>query len=404
MQSLSVNFQGSDGNQLSGLLDMPPSQPLAYALFAHCFTCSKNLRAVRIISRQLVAAGYGVLRFDFTGLGQSEGDFSDTNFSSNVEDLVLAAKFLEQHYSAPALLIGHSLGGTAVLQAAHSIPSAVAVGTIGSPADPEHVAELFSPAKETIEKQGFAEVQLGGRAFKIKSQFLTDLSQQAMPASLAKLRKAILILHAPLDETVEIDNASQLFTAAKHPKSFISLDNADHLLTREADAQYAGEVIRAWAARFLPTDIAIETSSVPEGSVLARTASDSFTTDIQAGPHSLIADEPVSVGGTNLGPSPYGLLSAALASCTTMTLKMYASLKKIELQSAAVEVTHAKIHAKDCDDCESEQGKIDEFTRVVSLVGNLNEQEKQRMLEIADRCPVHKTLHGETKVRTRLAD
>jgi len=402
MQSVPVYFESNAGEKLSGILDQPVDMPRAYAILAHCFTCSKNLRAARIISNSLVEAGYAVLRFDFTGLGQSEGEFADSNFSSNVEDLVSAAKFLESNYQAPALLIGHSLGGTAVYQAAHAIPSAVAVGSIGSPADPEHVAALFAPAKDSLEKEGIAEVNLGGRPFTIKLQFLDDLAQQAMPASLGKLRKAILILHAPLDETVGIDNASELFSAAKHPKSFVSLDNADHLLTSEEDARYAGKIIRAWAARFLPAESEAKSPAIPEGTVLARTFADSFRTEIQAGPHHLTADEPVSVGGSNLGPSPYGLLSAALASCTTMTLKMYASLKKIDLKSVSVEVRHEKVHVNDCADCETSSGRIDEFTRVLFLEGDLTEQEKKRMIEIADRCPVHKTLHGETKVRTSL--
>ena len=404
MQNVTVNFKNNAGETLAGILELPQSEPRAYAVFAHCFTCSKNLRAARTISQALVSVGYAVLRFDFTGLGQSEGEFSDSNFSSNVDDLVSASRFLEKNYQAPALLVGHSLGGTAVLQAAHSIPSALAVATIGSPADPAHVAALFSPAREKIKNEGFAEVNLGGRPFKIKNQFLEDLSRQPMPGSLGKLRKAVLILHAPLDSTVEIDNASLLFSAAKHPKSFVSLDNADHLLTQEEDARYAGDIIGSWSNRFLPAEPETTATPISEGTVMARTASGSFRTELQAGTHSFIADEPLSMGGTSTGPTPYGLLSAALASCTTMTLHMYAKHKGIDLKEASVEVTHEKIHAADCEDCETSSGRVDEFVRKLSLEGNLTDQEKQRMVQIADKCPVHKTLHGEIKVRTELKD
>jgi len=403
MQKKNVTFENSAGEKLAGILDLPLAKPRAYALFAHCFTCSKNLRAATNISRALTDAGFAVLRFDFTGLGQSEGEFADSNFSSNVDDLLVAADFLDEHYEAPALLLGHSLGGTAVLQAAHDIPSAVAVATIGSPADPAHVGHLFAPATEALERDGVAEVNLGGRPFTVKQQFLEDIRKHPMPESLGSLRKAIMILHAPLDDTVELDNASKLFTAAKHPKSFVSLDKADHLMSRTEDSRYAGEVIASWAVRYLPPVEEAATVNVPEGSVLARTDIDSFTTEIQAGPHHLIADEPAGVGGANLGPSPYGLLSAALASCTTMTLKMYASMKKLDLRSVSVNVTHEKVHAEDCADCESEGGKIDTFYRELSFEGDLTDAQQQRLLEIADKCPVHNTLHSEVKVRTKLA-
>lgn len=402
MQKKNLTFENSAGEKLAGILDLPVMRPHAYALFAHCFTCSKNLRAATNISQALTDAGFAVLRFDFTGLGQSEGEFADSNFSSNVDDLVTAARFLETHYEAPALLLGHSLGGTAVLQAAHDIPSAAAVATIGSPADPAHVAHLLDSAKQALERDGVVSVDLGGRPFTIKKQFLEDIQQQPMPGSVGRLRKAVMILHAPFDDIVGLDNASELFAAAKHPKSFVSLDNADHLLTRQEDSRYAGELIAAWAVRYLPVVEKTTTDEVPEGSVVARTEINGFRTEVQAGSHHLIADEPLSVGGTNQGPSPYGLLSAALASCTTMTLKMYATHKKLDLRSVSVDVTHEKIHAADCADCETSSGKVDVFNRTVSLVGDLTEEQKQRMLEIADRCPVHRTLHGEVKVMTEL--
>ena len=402
MMKKNVNFENSAGEKLAGILDLPVTPPHAYALFAHCFTCSKNLNAATNISQALTEAGFAVLRFDFTGLGQSEGEFADSNFSSNVDDLVTAARFLESNYRAPALLLGHSLGGTAVLQAAHDIPSAVAVATVGSPADPAHVGHLLDSARETLRREGVANVNLGGRPFKMKQQFLDDIQKHPMPESLGTLRKAVMILHAPLDDIVELDNASQLFAAARHPKSFVSLDKANHLLTREADSRYAGQVIATWATRYLPADVVSNSPEVPEGPVVARTEIDSFRTDIQAGPHHLTADEPLGVGGTNLGPSPYGLLSAALASCTTMTLKMYATHKQLDLQSVSVDVRHEKIHAKDCADCETESGKVDVFSRRLSIEGELSDKQRQRLVEIADRCPVHRTLHGETKILTEL--
>jgi uncharacterized OsmC-like protein/alpha/beta superfamily hydrolase len=404
MQSIKVNFPNSAGEELAGILDLPPGTPRAFALFAHCFTCSKNLKAATNISRALSDAGIAVLRFDFTGLGQSGGRFEDTSFSSNVADLLSAADWLEREHLAPQILVGHSLGGTAVLQAAPSISSAVAVATIGSPADPEHVAHLFRGAEQELREKGVAEVELGGRPFKVREDFLDDLAQHNLPDAISGLRKALLILHAPLDDVVEIANASQLFAAAKHPKSFVSLDNADHLMSREKDSLYAGQVLAAWAARYLP-DVAASNDVVLagiEGGVVASTLEGGFRTDIVAGEHRLVADEPAGVGGSDAGPSPYDLLSAALASCTTMTLQMYAKHKNIELRSARVSVSHGKIHADDCVDCEHSSGKIDEFKRVLFLDGELTDAQRQRMLEIADRCPVHKTLHSEIKVRTSL--
>ena len=403
MQNLKVEFENVDGQTLSGILDLPATTVQAYALFAHCFTCSKNLKAATNISRALNGAGIAVLRFDFTGLGQSEGEFADTTFSSNISDLLAAVAFLDTHYAAPAILLGHSLGGTAVLQAAASIPAAVAVATIGSPAEPTHVARLFAGARDELERSGFATVSLGGRPFTLGQQFLDDLGAHDLPKTIGALRKALLIMHAPLDDIVEVDNAGTLFAAAKHPKSFVSLDKADHLLSRSEDSLYVGRVLAAWASRYLPEpDSAVELA-VNGGEVVARTLTDSFRTDFRVGRHHLVADEPASVGGGDLGPSPYDLLAAALATCTSMTLKMYASLKKLRLRSTTVRVSHDKVHAEDCSDCESTTGKIDEFRRELSFDGELTEKEIARLLEIADRCPVHKTLHGEIKVRTTLS-
>jgi putative redox protein len=407
MQNEKVTFENHEGQALSGLLALPETPPQAYALFAHCFTCSKNLKAATNIARALADSGIAVLRFDFTGLGQSEGDFADTNFSSNVTDLLAAVRFLAENYAAPEVLVGHSLGGTAVLQAAADVPSAVAVATIGSPSDPEHVRHLFAGAEEALRDEGVAEVNLGGRPFTMKRQFLDDLERHELPATIKSLRKALLIMHAPLDDIVEIDNASELFARALHPKSFISLDKADHLLTREEDSLYAGHVLAAWASRYLDsTRAAAQPDKLDTGDyeTAARTHAGGFRTEVIAGGHALVADEPASVGGTGEGPSPYDLLSAALAACTSMTLKMYASHKKLDLDSATVRVRHGKVHAKDCEDCESAEGRIDQFERELSLAGALTDEQRKRMLEIADRCPVHRTLHSEVKVRTALAD
>ncbi len=402
MQNLKVTFENRNGETLSGILDLPTEEPVAYALFAHCFTCSKNLRAASNIARALNDERIAVLRFDFTGLGQSEGEFSDTNFSSNVDDLLAAVDFLDRKHGDVSILVGHSLGGTAVLQAARHVDSVVAVATIGSPAEPAHVARMFKGHEASLQKHGEAEVDLGGRPFLVKQQFVDDLEKHDVQGSIGRLRKALLIMHAPLDNIVEIDNAAELFVAARHPKSFVSLDNADHLLTNDDDSRYAGQVLAAWASRYLPHADHGEPFRVAAGEVVARTYSDGFKTDVRAGRHTLVADEPRSVGGTNAGPSPYDLLSAALATCTSMTLHMYAAHKKVDLESVTVRVTHGKIHAEDCEDCESDTGRIDEFKRSISLQGSLTEAQQTRMLEIADRCPVHRTLEGEIKVRSKL--
>ena len=404
MPNLNVTFPNTRGETLAGILNLPASTPLAYALFAHCFTCSKDIKAAANIARALNDEGIAVLRFDFTGLGDSEGAFADTNFSSNVADLLAAVDYLEKQHEAPTLLVGHSLGGTAILQAAPQVPSAVAVATIGSPFDPAHVLNLFGDAEDALQERGEAEVNLGGRPFVMKRQFVEDLGEQSLQETVGALRKALLVMHAPLDNIVKIDNASELFRAAKHPKSFISLDNADHLLSRATDSRYVGHVLAAWASRYLPAAEVDEPLSASDGAVVARTLSSGFRTDIRSGRHALVADEPRSVGGSDLGPSPYDFLAAALAACTSMTLQMYARHKKLPLESATVSVVHDKVHAEDCEDCESGAGKIDEFRRSIALVGELTDEQRARMLEIADRCPVHRTLHGEIKVRSALAE
>ncbi|MDJ0700318.1 MAG: alpha/beta fold hydrolase [Woeseiaceae bacterium] len=401
MNTRQVHFDNADGDRLSGLIDLPVGAPRAFVLFAHCFTCSKNLKAAAHIASALNDAGFAVLRFDFTGLGQSQGEFADTSFSSNVADLLAAVEYLAREFEAPQILVGHSLGGTAVLQAAAEIPSAVAVATMGSPAEPAHVTHLLKGSEAELRERGEAEVNLGGRPFRMKRQFLDDLETHDVKNAVARLRKALLVMHAPLDDYVGIDNASALFAAAKHPKSFVTLDDSDHLLSKERDSRYAGHVLAAWASRYVAEAPRAELQA-SAGEVVARTYGDGFRTDVRAGRHEIVADEPTGVGGTDLGPSPYDLLSAALATCTTMTLRMYANHKKLDLQSATVRVTHDKIHADDCSDCETTEGRIDEFRRSVELAGDLTDAQRQRMLEIADRCPVHRTLHGEIKVRSQL--
>ncbi len=405
MQNQRIQFTNRADQALAGLIDVPPGGARAWALFAHCFTCSKNLKAATNIVQSLNDAGIAVMRFDFTGLGQSEGEFGDTSFSSNVTDLVDAARWLEAEHEAPSILLGHSLGGTAVLRAASDVPSAVAVATIGSPAEPAHVKHLFGDSLAELERDGSAEVNIGGRPFRMRRDFVDDLETHDLKTEVNKLRRALLVMHAPLDTIVEIDNASALFKAAKHPKSFVSLDHADHLLSRPADSQYAGAVLAAWASRYLPeaANGAPSLSASPD-EVAARTSAGGFRTEIVSGPHRWLADEPASVGGTNLGPTPYDLLSAALAACTTMTLRMYADHKGIDLDSATVRVQHGKTHARDCDDCETSEGKVDEFLRELSFAGKLSDAEATRLVEIADKCPVHRTLHSEVKIRTRLAD
>ncbi len=402
MNTRQVTFDNAAGDRLSGLIDLPAGEPRAFVLFAHCFTCSKNLKAAANIAAALGDEGFAVLRFDFTGLGQSGGEFADTSFSSNLSDLLAAADYLAMEYEAPQILVGHSLGGTAVLQAAAEIPSALAVATIGSPAEPVHVTHLLKGSEAELRQQGEAEVNLGGRPFRMKKQFLEDLETHDVKDAVAGLRKALLVMHAPLDDYVSIDNASALFAAAKHPKSFVTLDDADHLLVRETDSRYVGHVLAAWASRYVASAPRAELKAAA-GEVAARTYGDGFRTDVRAGRHGLVADEPSGVGGTDLGPSPYDLLAAALATCTSMTLRMYANHKRIELQSATVRVEHDKVHAEDCSDCETTEGRIDEFRRSIELAGDLSDAQRKRMLEIADRCPVHRTLHGEIKVRSKLA-
>lgn len=400
-----VTFQNANGDDLAARLDLPPDRKtFACALFAHCFTCSKNLEAVGAISKALNRQGIAVLRFDFTGLGESEGEFANTNFSSNVDDLVVAAEFMAEQMEAPAILVGHSLGGAAVLQAAHRIPSAKAVATIGAPADPQHVTHLLADSREEIEASGQATVTLAGRSFTIKKQFLDDLEGARMESTIRTLDRALMIFHAPLDETVGIANAARIFEAAKHPKSFVSLDDADHLLTNEADSDYIGTVLGAWVRKYIGAPRETREEVHPEDNEVVTRTGKGLRTEIMASGHGLVADEPESLGGTNTGPTPYDLLSAALGACTSMTMRMYADHKGWPLEEATVYLKHAKIHAEDCEHCETKTGKVDRITRELEVKGNLDQAQRERLTEIANRCPVHRTLHGEIDVVTRLRD
>ena len=400
-----IRFPGALGTPLAARLDLPSGNPLAFALFAHCFTCSKDTLAASRISSALTAHRIGVLRFDFTGLGGSEGDFANTSFSSNIADLVAAAEWLGQHHQAPQILVGHSLGGAAVLATAHKISAARAVATIGAPFDPGHVRGLLGTAAAEIETAGTAEVALAGRKFRITKQFLDDIGTHNTHERIAGLHKALLVFHSPRDTTVTIENAAQIFMAARHPKSFVSLDNADHLLTRREDASYVAAVLAAWASRYIEPPAALDVAMpyMPEGVTVTETHEGRFTQEITVGGHRLQADEPASAGGNDSGPSPYDLLLAALGACTSMTLRMYAEQKKWPLEHVTVRLRHEKIHAEDCSECETREGRIDRIERDIEIVGNLDEVQRARLLEIANKCPVHRTLHSEVWIPTRLS-
>jgi len=400
-----ITFPGAQGHVLAARLEIPATRrPRAWALFAHCFTCSKNVRAAVSITRALSRLGIGVVRFDFTGLGESEGEFGDTNFSSNVEDVVAAGRFMEETYGAPALLIGHSLGGAAVLQAASSLASVQAVSTIGAPAEPAHVLHHVEASIEEIEMAGEAEVSIAGRPFRVKKQFLDDLEQSRMERTVRDLDRALLIFHSPVDEIVGIDNAAGLYDMARHPKSFVSLDQADHLLTNPTDAEYVALVLSAWASRYVDLDEEPSIADLVEGDrAVTRTENGSFYTDIAVRHHALVADEPASVGGGDLGPTPYDYVVAGLGACTSMTLQMYAGRKGWPLEEARVRLRHDKVHAKDCAECSADDPRLDRIEREIELVGSLSDEQRSRLMEIADRCPVHRTLDRGVRIETREA-
>ncbi|WP_421852420.1 alpha/beta fold hydrolase [Oricola sp.] len=406
MPSSKMEFPSTDGQKLAARLDMPDGAPCGCAIFAHCFTCTKDILAAKRIATHLSRLGIAVLRFDFTGLGSSEGEFANTSFISNVSDLVAAADHLRETMEAPVLLIGHSLGGAAVLAAAHDIPEAKGVVTIGAPSDAEHVLHTFSGDVERIEREGSAEVTLAGRKFRIGKQFVDAARTTNLLDALPKLKASLLVMHSPIDATVGVENATRIFMAAKHPKSFVSLDTADHLLTKAEDAEFAAEVIAGWASRFLAKEVPQGAEAIEHVRV-SETRQSKFQNIVQAGPHRLFADEPASVGGTDTGPSPYDFLSAALGACTSMTLRMYADFKKLSLGAVTVDVSHEKVHARDCADCTYDEraggGKIDVFERVISVDGEIDPALSQKLEEIAGKCPVHRTLETSAKVRTTVS-
>ena len=400
-------FTGEGGHQLAASLDLPEREPLAYALFAHCFTCGKDVLAARRIAAALAARGIAVLRFDFTGLGSSEGDFANSTFSSNVADLVHAADHLRETGKAPAILIGHSLGGAAILAAAGKIPDARAVVTIAAPSDPAHVTGLFKDRIEDIRTHGQVEVSLAGRPFHIPREFLDDIAEHGLMANVAGLHKALLVLHSPTDDTVGIDNATRIFVAAKHPKSFVSLAGADHLLSDRRDAAYVADVIAAWATRYLDPMVpepSADLAEAPRNVVVRETRAGKFQQTVSVGPHRLLADEPVTAGGDDTGPGPYDLVLAGLGACTSMTMRMYAERKSLPLERVTVTLTHSKIHAEDCAECETKAGMLDQIDRVIAIEGNLDAGQRQKLMEIADKCPVHRTLTSEIHIVTRPAD
>jgi uncharacterized OsmC-like protein/alpha/beta superfamily hydrolase len=405
MKSEHLKFPGAHGQELAARLDSPVTMPAAYALFAHCFTCSKDLKAAGWISRSLVERGIAVLRFDFTGIGESQGDFAGTDFHTNLDDLVAAADVLRREREAPRLLVGHSLGGCAVLAAAERIPEALAVATLGAPSSTEHLKNTLIHLAPELEARGEAEVRLGGRVFRISRQFFEDLEEDHLKGVLERLHKALLIFHSPVDNIVGIDHARRLFDMAKHPKSFVSLDTADHLLTNERDARYAGDVLAAWSSRYLEgvqPEVKTDLGAGKPGEVLVTGGATGLAQEIVAHRHRLTADEPAEAGGTDTGPTPYDLLLAALGACTSMTLRVYANYKKLPLEGVRVRLRHGKIYAVDCARCETKEGKIDRIEREIEVLGELTEEQRLRLLEIANKCPVHRTLTSEIDIVSRL--
>jgi putative redox protein len=394
-------FTGSEGHQLAAALDLPDGAIRAYALFAHCFTCGKDVLAARRISAALAERGIAVLRFDFTGLGSSEGDFANATFSSNVADLVLAANHLRRRHKAPTILIGHSLGGAAILAAAGQIAEAKAVVTIAAPSDPAHVTHLFKDRIEDIKRDGKVEVSLAGRPFQIKREFLDDVAEQALTDRIKTLHKALMVMHSPTDDIVSIDNATQIFVAAKHPKSFVSLAGADHLLSRRQDSIYVADVIAAWAQRYIDPATAADAGLGPRRVVVRETRASKFQQTVTVGPHRMIADEPVAAGGEDTGPGPYDFLLAGLGACTSMTMRLYADRKSLPLDLITVTLNHGKIYAKDCEDCETREGMLDQIERNIAMEGNLDADQRKRLMEIADKCPVHRTLTSEIRIVTK---
>ena len=408
MPSERLTFPGASGEMLAARFERPEGDLRATALFAHCFTCSKDLKAVRHISRALADRGIGVLAFDFTGLGESEGDFADTNFSSNLDDLEAAARFMGGGVGAPSLLVGHSLGGAAVLAVAHRLPSVRGVCTIAAPSDPGHLVPKLEQAAPGIASADEARAVIAGREFRIRRQLLDDLESHRLLDLVSSLGRPLLIFHSPVDRVVGIEHAAAIYRAARHPRSFISLDDADHLLLHDKrDGEFVGAMLATWATRYIAREAAepagADSTSAPPGEreVVVAGGPSGYAQQITVGRHHLTADEPVEVGGTDTGPNPYDLLLAALGACTTITLRMYADRKEWSLEGVRARLRHRKIHARDCENCESSSGYVDRIERELEFLGPLDDAQRKRLLEIADKCPVHRTLHSEVLVDTR---
>jgi putative redox protein len=402
MYSKKFQFKNKQGFLLEGNIDFPiDKKPLSYALFAHFFTGNKNFTAVRNISKALTKNRIAVMRFDFTGLGNSEGAFEDSNFSTNISDLISAAKYLNKNYESPKIIIGHSLGGAAAIFASKEIESIKAIVTIGAPSQPCHVEHLFEDYIHDIELDGQATFEISGRSFTIKKHFLEDLNSKNMTKLLKKLRKPLLVLHSPQDKIVPIQNAKEIYNAAHHPKSFISLDGANHLLTNKEDSFYVGAIVSSWVRRYVNFEKGKELET--DKQTVVRIGKTKYSTEIVARSHSILADEPKKYGGLDVGVTPYELLLGSLGSCTAITLRMYADRKKWDLDEVLVHLEHFKQHAEDCNSCSDDRtSKIDKFVRTIELVGNLTFEERKRLLEIANRCPVHRTLENKIEIETVL--
>lgn len=398
-----ITFENAVGQQLAAAIELPVKPIKYYALFAHCFSCGKDIIAASRVSRALASIGIAVLRFDFTGIGSSDGDFANTNFSSNIEDILAATNFLREHYQAPQLLIGHSWGGTAVLNAAGDIPECKAIVSIGSPATANHILEQFPNERKQLEQVEEVSVNVGGKPFHIKRQFVDDLEAQSTTDKIGDLRKALLVFHSPFDKIVPIDEATRIFVAAKHPKSFITLDKADHLLSNADDAEYVANTIAAWATRYVQSD-APEPQHIPKGEVLIGEGNKKFLREVATDDHSWLSDEPISFGGDNLGPDPYEQLLSSLGTCTSMTLRMYANHKQWAVDDIKVELKHSRVHEKDCEDPDNADCKLELIEKTLTIEGDLDEKQVKRLLEVADRCPVHKTMLGHLKITTELAE
>lgn len=405
MRVRGLRFPNAEGLSLAATLELPEREPRAFAIFAHCFTCSRDSLAASRVAGGLARHGFGVLRFDFAGLGESEGTFAETSFSSNVSDIVAAARYLREHHRAPALLVGHSLGGAASLAAAAELPEVRAVATLAAPSEPSAVLPLLGGSLEAIRRDGSAEVTLAGRPFRVGRGFVEDAERYRLEEKIAKLGRALLVLHAPMDDTVSIDHASRIFVTARHPKSFVSLDGANHLLNREPDARYVADTIAAWVERYLDARPPTEGDAAPGGAVVVEeTGEGRYQQLVSAGRHTFLADEPTSVGGLDSGPSPYELLLAALGACSSMTMRMYAERKGFALERVKTTLRHERVHARDCERCESKDGFATRIERVISIEGTLSAAERARLVEIANRCPIHRTLEGEIEIVTREED